>query len=296
MYRIACPKCSKTLKFKDASRVGSKAKCPKCGHSFVVELPEAPDEVELHLAEPPATAPPPPEKQPLVGTSAKWVPDEPNPTVPQTSAPLPAAVEPIPNQFDFAEPATSPIVTPAEETSTVRAMQQRKQRRGKGGLLLTIGGFLVTASVAAAAFFWKTDDSPEPEQQQVVANEAWQAEKDNLQSAAKAAKELSPTSGEPIELKGLIGGANIVVHLHPSEIWSSDDSRREFVFALGPLATWLEAQIRELTSFEPSEIDQLTIAIGLDPRESEPEVSALVQLHEEQQLSLIHISEPTRPY
>lgn len=72
---IPCPKCAADLKLPDRKLLGRKGKCPKCQHRFVLEEP---DEVELTLAEPeaPPAADPAPQ-MPAVGTSARWIPDEP---------------------------------------------------------------------------------------------------------------------------------------------------------------------------------------------------------------------------
>ena len=71
---IHCPKCDAGLKLPNRDLLGRKGKCPKCGHRFVLEEP---DEVELQLAEPDEPTPAPRLAPPMVGTSAKWIPDDP---------------------------------------------------------------------------------------------------------------------------------------------------------------------------------------------------------------------------
>ncbi|MCA9048137.1 MAG: hypothetical protein KDA89_05380 [Planctomycetaceae bacterium] len=59
------------MKLPDRKLLGRKGKCPKCEHRFVMTEPE---EVELQLAEP--ESPPVSDDVPMLGTGAKWVPDE----------------------------------------------------------------------------------------------------------------------------------------------------------------------------------------------------------------------------
>ncbi|MEQ9408871.1 MAG: hypothetical protein RIK87_14135 [Fuerstiella sp.] len=114
---INCPNCSSGLKLPDRRLLGRKGKCPKCAHRFILEEP---DEVELELVDPPENPLPP--QQPMVGTSAKWVPDDPtgaaDPVFPLADVPLPSvssapadpfaqAASASANPFDFAA-ASSP--------------------------------------------------------------------------------------------------------------------------------------------------------------------------------------------
>ncbi len=285
MFRIPCPQCGKSLKVTNPASIGRKARCPGCNHRFVLQIQAAPDEVELQLAETPQpTTTHASPAQPLVGTGARWVPDdaqsEPDHGQPAAVA---AVVEPV-----AAAPADAIPFVPAEEiTSPLAEIRKRKQQRGKTGSIVGLVGLLMAATIGVIAVLSQPAAENSPDRPAVVTNAAWQAEKKQLQDSAIAARDVSPTSGQPIDLKYLIPGANILVHLHPSEIWSEDESRVEFVYALGPVNDWLKKQIRDLARFEPEEIEQLTIAVGLGPRESKPEVSAVVRLIEPQQRSSI---------
>ena len=278
MYRIPCPACGKTLKFKDASRIGRKAKCPKCSHPFVVTLPsDDTDEVEMELVQPTPT-------EPLPGTSARWVPDEPpaieSPTV-------------VPTEFETTVPRevaapAGPLFIPPDDAipSPVSKLRERNRRRGRFGWVFGMFGALLIGGIGLAAYVYQGKQPVKDDANKIVENKEWTAEKKSLEDAAVAAQDVSPTDGQPIDLKYLPPGASIVVHLHPSELWSNEDSRREFIFALGPLGKWLAENVRTLTQFEPQEIEQLTIAIGLGARETEPEISAVVKLLEAQQRSV----------
>lgn len=91
---LACPKCNAALKLPGPEFLGKKAKCRKCQHRFILALPkpaeqEDEDEVPLTLAETAPQSPPQPSSEPLVGTSAKWVPDTPVPPAAAPNQPVP---------------------------------------------------------------------------------------------------------------------------------------------------------------------------------------------------------------
>ena len=81
-----------------------------------------------------------------------------------------------------------------------------------------------------------------------------------------------------------------ILHLRPSEVWSTDRKNREFVATLGDLGQWLEQKIRDITRFEPQEIEELTFAVNFGPRTSAPEVAAVVRLRSEQTKSDLQLN------
>lgn len=270
MYRIPCPACGKRLKVKDPAFIGRKAQCPQCSHRFVLTLPqEQVEEVKLTLAEPPVTAAPAVTEQPLVGTSARWVPDE----------PVGIAAEPTeqPESFDFAQPATSRV-------AEIRS--RRRTNKRTGWVLGAIGAVLI-AGVGTAAYMAADNGSSAPKTV-VQRNKQWEDETKSLRESAQSVQDVSPTNGGPIDYRYVPDGAQIVFHLRPSALWSKDESMRELVFAMGPrLGKWLSDQVTKLSGFQPAEIEQLTVCVGLGPRDSEPEISAIVQLHEAQKRSVM---------
>lgn len=62
---LPCPKCTAPLKLKDRSLLGKMAKCPRCGHKFVLQEEQ---EIELELVE---------STEPAEGRNATWIPDQP---------------------------------------------------------------------------------------------------------------------------------------------------------------------------------------------------------------------------
>ena len=113
---IACASCGASLKLPDASLVGKRVKCPKCGVRFVLTVPQLGsaelDEVPLQLVDVPVQPAPP-----MVGTSARWVPDVPAASLPHASLDFtakPAAPELGNFNIPIAQPesAAAPFAVP----------------------------------------------------------------------------------------------------------------------------------------------------------------------------------------
>ncbi|MCP4783118.1 MAG: hypothetical protein GY903_25380 [Fuerstiella sp.] len=310
---ISCPKCSAGLKLPDRKLLGRKGKCPRCQHRFILAEP---DEVELTLLE--ADVPERP-ADPMVGTSAKWVPDSPPPPNdgPSDDGPSDSFLTPdsaavaAPDPFDFSSVAQAAVpsegVSASEshdvatgDTATVTGnaasrVRSRRKRKSRGGpLVIVLGSLLFTGSMVG--IWWQQNSAAKSAAERTVendkpqVNEAWQQEKLDVASANVSAKALSPTSGGVIPLDYFPFTPHLVFHLRPSEIWSTDRKNREFVATLGDLGQWLEQQIRDITRFEPQEIEELTFAVNFGPRTSPPEVAAVVRLRSEQTQSDLQLN------
>jgi hypothetical protein len=349
---IPCPSCGSLLKVPDESFIGKRARCPRCSHRFVLTMPE--DEVSLQLADDVPVLPAAPVVPPnlMVGTSARWVPDEipsfppvfqpntggspPNPIATPTfstptvgmppdqisSAPSfeppniasgPVAASP----FDFgslevsSEPIASalggsrskasnakkkvadpaPVANPepaadaptAGATSTGKSKAARRRRSNKAGIVAMLVMTLVVAMIGGFAF-WKSrqPDVVVQTKEPPKVNQAWEKQKaDNIASNASV-EQLSPTSGKPIPLDYIPFTPHVLVHLRPAELWKGDNATREFQAMLGNLGLWLNDEIKRITTFDPQDISELTIAINFGPRMTPPEVAAVVRLREPQ--------------
>ncbi len=305
---ISCPKCSADLKLPDRKLLGRKGKCPRCQHRFILTEP---DEVELTLLEAEAPAPP---AEPMVGTSAKWVPDSPPPAHDElpSSFPTPGSQEAAaPGAFDFSSVAQAPLpladvdvsssdaatsVGPATNTgdATNRGRGRRK-RKSRGGPMVAVLGTLLFVSCMIGLWWQRSSDAKLAAEQAAAdqepqVNEAWQQEKLVLADANENARALSPTSGSVIPLDYLPFTPHLIFHLRPAEIWSADRKNREFMATLGDLGQWLEEEIRDMTRFEPQEIEELTFAVNFGPRTSAPEVAAVVRLRSEQTQSDLQLN------
>ena len=150
---VRCPKCAKGLKLRDRSKIGKKARCPKCSHVFVLTAPPEPvqdeDEVELKLASEAASQPAPQSDAPAVGVAARWVPDNSSPLeqaapqpavpqqvvpqqqvpqqkVPQQTVPHSAAAAPM-----FENPVSGPVVVAPEDAGGVAHLKALKKKNAK---------------------------------------------------------------------------------------------------------------------------------------------------------------------
>lgn len=251
--RIPCPQCAAELKLPDRSLIGRRAKCPKCGHRFVVTEPE--EEIELELA---GTA----SATGVVGTSARWVPD----TAPSSSGSLDDADVPG-------------IAETAGGVEQLREIRRRNARRRQ----LTIGLNLLVAVLVVGAFFGiraYRARQPEVARRGPAVNAEWTDEKQTLEAETASANRISPTAGDPLPLTFMPMGARIIVNLHPEVLWKPERRYQEIQACLGPIAGWLEQQITELCGYGPSEIEQLTLCVMLGAKGTPPDTAALVRLND----------------
>lgn len=260
---ISCPKCSRQLKLRDRSKLGKKARCPKCQNIFFMTAPpEEEDEVELQLASEPAAP------QPAVGVGAHWVPD--NAPAP---APQPAAI-PQPAVPQVAQPAPIFEAQPAQQgglelaaedqggAAHLKAIRQKNARRRNMAIVFGV----VTACALGGAIYAARDYVDDAKEQAAkdaapTRDEDTVAEREELDRTTAIANAASPTSGKKIQLNALPLGARILISLRPADLWVKDSKQEEVIYCLGPLGVWAAEQIKSLTNCEPAEIEQIIIAV-----------------------------------
>lgn len=301
---IPCPACGAGLKLPDASLIGKKGRCPKCQHRFVLTMPD-PEEVPLQLADPPRPVIPRP-VGPLVGTSARWVPDDDVPVLPSVASPAPLPSTPLPST---AMPSTAmpPVATAPEPAVAVQQVlvdplafaatsgdadssvlnkvrgTARRRKSGRTWTILSIGIVAVTGLVAGGIFVaQRSAREAALAQTGPAANPAYEAEKQKRAASNETAEALSPTSGKNIPLDYLPFTPHVLCHLHPEALWKKDRATGEFQALLSNLGLWLHEQILTRTRFEPQDISELTFAINFGARMTEPDVAAVVRLREDQ--------------
>jgi hypothetical protein len=287
-FIIRCPSCSKGLKLKDQSRIGKKAKCPKCETIFVMQLdqiaqPSQPkpkgkkkrpkpepaaqpaaaqvatddgDEVEFQLAAA-APAPPAEQQQPLQGTSARWIPDDAPPS-PAAPAQQPAGV------FDPTAPVQPTVgvgVAPVE--SGVARLGEIRRRAKKRNLIGIIVG-VITASLFYGAYVWAEHRKTQDKLAQAAADDKSPkrdmdvvAQKDQLLANSSLAEASSPTEGEKINLACIPMGAQALISIRPAELLAEGPQQQEFWFCLGPFGDWLAGANNEDGEWVPGVIEQL---------------------------------------
>lgn len=333
---VPCPQCNKKLKLRDESLLGKKARCPNCKHAFVLKLPAASQTTKESTAEPShveqkeaVTAPPsrpqsPLEKpvqpaavvndqqevqieltqpaQPVVGTSVKWVPDDP------VEAPQPAGFTPAVEQqnnlpsADSAQSAvpemktTAPVINTGDTASGVpniklestenagvaRLRELRRKNAKRRNISILIGLGLVLLIGVGGFFAW-----PQVEQSltaKPVIPPSKPAPKKLTPAVALANQTQeqipSPTSGEPVRLLYVPAGTQILIHLRPAELWEQGSQGEEFRACLGPVGVWAEQKIKEICLTEAAQISEVTFCLILGTPGAPPEYAAVVRLVE----------------
>ncbi|MFN9973559.1 MAG: hypothetical protein ACK58T_27085, partial [Phycisphaerae bacterium] len=92
--------------------------------------------------------------------------------------------------------------------------------------------------------------------------------------------ESSPTSGSPIPVSEIPFSADLICHLHPSEIWKDTPELREFRQCLPELEPWMKSLVQKYASSGPESVSELTFAMNFGPRGSKPDVAAVIRLAE----------------
>ncbi len=304
---VCCPHCGKELKVRNPALLGKKGKCPKCAKPFVLrEVQE--EEVELQLAE---------DELP-VGTSARWVPDEP--------ARAPAAVS-VEAPVITTSPAVGGIVDVAAEDDGLARLREIKRRSARNrnigiavGAVLAVGVFAAVCGTDPAEPLAQTPPAAESaagpaEAPAVAAVGASQMPTasgggaripsvsvvpgsdsvilphqnlvpSQLKSNKQVAETLVPKQGEPIRLYMVPSGVNVVIHLRPALLWSEEPVWQELRYSLTEDVTnWIAAKLREHCRREPQQIEECLICLRLGARGTEPLVSSVVRLVEEEKLS-----------
>lgn len=252
---IPCPRCGKELKLRDRSLLGKKGRCPSCQHTFMLEEP---DEVQLELAQA-APAAAPVSAGPKVGTAARWVPD---------GAPAPAAVSrPAP---------ASPFGVGIEDgpiDGTAALARKRAKRRNLGTVIGVAAGVVVVGG--AVGYFALNSEG------NAKRGGAGHGGGENV-AAQAIVDDVEPLpKGEAISLKMVPLGARFLINVRPAELWKKDSQGEEFRYCLGPLGEYLESRIKELSRFEPAEIEEILFCIIPNAQGEAPHVAGVVRLAED---------------
>lgn len=260
---IPCPACGQALKLRDRSLLGRKAKCPKCGHAFLLEEPE---EVELRLV----TEPPP--------AAVSFTPEAPAVSVaPAMGAPL------IDPQTSF----TPAVVSPAAELATAVPASPIRRRRNKKSRNLAGPIIAVVALVAAGAGGIYVSMQPAPPTATAQKTSRPTGSTAAKSSVSEEADETStamtdtPTRGKPISLEMVPAGAQTILHLRPAQLWAAGSKGEEFRFCLGPLGEFANQQIQALCHCPPADIEELLLAWIPTTRGMPPDLSVVVRLKKE---------------
>ena len=300
--QIPCPKCGTELKLRDRSLLGRKGKCPKCSHAFVLEEPE---EVQLELAElePPVldTAalasmegawlgqvdePEPP----IRGIAARWMPDAGAPAVtrPRQQASRSQASSPAFNGTPAASisvPMFESLAVPEEGAATrLQALKKRNAKQRRVGLAVAA---VVLTGICGAAYFAMINAPAKPTGGRQIVDAGRQADAEAPPDIASPAadnlyaKAGSPTKGKPIELQFIPFGTQVVLNIHPAELWKKEGQGEELRFCLTAPAKFLEATFQDLFKRKPEQIEEALICLIPGTQGTKPDVAAVIHLVDE---------------
>ena len=265
---ISCPQCSRQLKLRDRSKLGKKARCPKCQNIFFMTAPpEEEDEVELQLASESAA-------QPAVGVGAHWVPDDAPANGPQSAATQqPVALQSADSQapaqsapiFETQPAQSGGLQLAAEDQGGAAQLKAIRKKNARRRNIAIVFGVLTACALGGAIYAARDFVNDAKEQAAKGAapkrDEDTVAEKEELDRTTSIANAASPTSGKKLQLNGLPLGARILISLRPADLWGKDSKQEEVIFCLGPLGVWAAERIKGLTNREPAEIEQIIIAV-----------------------------------
>jgi hypothetical protein len=252
---IKCPKCDRGLKLRDRSKLGKKARCPKCQTVFFLTAPPDDDEVELQLASP---AP----AKPAVGVGGHWVPDDAGPA---TAAGAPQAAQPAAPMFVETTAQQSGLEVAPEDKGGAAHLKAIRKKSARRRNIAIVSGFLTACAVGGVIYAAKNFVADVKQEQAEEAapkrDEETASEKDELAQTTAIANAASPTSGEKLKLNGLPLGARVLISLRPAELWAEGTRGEEVRYCLGPIGEWADLKIKELTQREPAEIEQIIFAV-----------------------------------
>ncbi len=261
--RIPCPHCQKRLKLRDVRQLGRKAKCPRCGHHFVLRVPGSDD----------------PDVEPVAPEES-----EPQNESETEGGPVATAEPPTPDGV-FINVVHEPVVARFERARAVR----RGRRIIAGMVLLVVGAGIVVWFRREQAVVAR----PDGDEVSAVTDDSTG---DKADPAASRVSDVGPTrprlgqppntDREPIRLVMVPSGARLLVHLRPSMLWSDDACLSQLRASLTQdVVTAVEAFLRDIINREPSALDDVLLVWILGARGTKPQVAAVVRLAEEERLS-----------
>lgn len=308
--QIPCPKCGTELKLRDRKLLGRKGKCPKCAHAFVLEEP---DEIELELVENPVESGPddaalasmvgnflgelPAPAPSLPEPANRWVPDAGFPAV---TAPRTSVTRSQPAHSDFngvssapANPFQSLEKLSSNDGAAARLKALQKKNAKRRNVALAVGSVILLA-VCGATYFALTNapakppgdvnqlaNAEAPAPGEAPATDRTQALVNSPAFNNEFAEAGSPTKGKPIELQFIPFGAQIILNIHPAELWKKESQGEELRFCLTPLAKLMEATFLDLFKRKPEQIEQALICLIPGAQGTLPELAGSIRLVEE---------------
>lgn len=233
---IQCPGCSAKLAISDASKLGKKIKCSKCGEVFVAKAGGG--------AKGAKPTKPAPAKKPPKSDEEDFNFDD---------------MDLEDNSEDFEDESADEETPVRKSKSSGKKPVAKGKSKGKGKgkgksgnkLPLIIGGVaavVVLAGVGVWLLMGSKDEAAPPAQQPVAAAPA----------AAPAAPPQDSPNDKILSLKWLPQDTELIIHLKIADVWQAPLLKG---LLSGPQVTGVLQQMQEATGLAPTDVESLTIGI-----------------------------------
>ena len=276
--QIPCPKCGRELKLPDRSLLGRKGKCPKCAHTFILEEPPV---IALELANPEPVASM--TNSPSVTTSTPAFFDLDQPTKSTPATPKEALTPAIGISPDLAD--LDRVVKPKGAAERLKELQRKSTRQRNIGLGITA---VIAALVGGIVMFGPQSggkNAVTTTEEKQAGTDAANDEDSGQTPTTGFAKPGSPTKGKPIQLQYIPFGTQVVLNLHPAELWKSGSLGEEIRYCVPPLAKLVETTLNDLFQRKPEQVEELLICLLPGIRGSLPDIAAVAHMVDEQKRS-----------
>ncbi|MFO0428891.1 MAG: hypothetical protein ACK526_20160 [Planctomyces sp.] len=297
---IQCPACKVRLKLRQEPTAGKSLRCPKCESRIVYRAGS--DQKATETSGPADSEARRSEKSPKASVL--------KPETLKSGLPVPASDQDhadteslnistkAASDSSTSNVETFPDLTPsAGILNQVRSRRSRRKASPRRLLISTVIILISTLSIVVAFRFRpkatavSVGISEQPTRLNAPAGNSREAGSEMMSRSAqensgqkshpeKGLFESSPTSGSPIPVSEIPFSADLICHLHPSEIWKDTPELREFRQCLPELEPWMKSLVQKYASSGPESVSELTFAMNFGPRGSKPDVAAVIRLAE----------------
>ncbi|MEZ6066004.1 MAG: hypothetical protein R3B90_09910 [Planctomycetaceae bacterium] len=323
VIQVVCPYCGKGLKLKDRSKLGKTGKCPSCAKPFKLEESTEPEEeIPLTLADDapqvgtgarwipdaaPAAAGPivtnaPRPGAPVINTAGAGIPGGGGAPLVNTGG-ADGGLERLKEiRRRGAKRRNMAILFGGLTALVIGGIVWLVQSKNTGDAVATgqsaaVNGTAGTAPAATTSA--AVGPGPAPAAMGATLPSVMQGDsasdvripyqtllRSQLEENKQTVSVLLPQRGEPILLKMVPSGVNVVIHLRPALLWSDDPTWTAFRYSLTEDVTnWIAAKLKEVCRRDPQQIEECLICVRLGATGTEPEVATVVRLAQEEKLS-----------
>jgi hypothetical protein len=184
--------------------------------------------------------------------------------------------------------ALDQLAKPKGTAARLKELHQKSVKRRNlglvigGGILLAVGAIALFAPQFAAKNLGARPAETQNESQFPASDASDASEGVAISEYARLG---APTKGTPIELQYIPFGTQIVLNLHPAELWQAESLGQELLYCVPPIAKLIETTLNDLFQRKPEEVEELLICLIPGMRGSWPDIAAVVHLVEDQKRS-----------